>query len=58
MKQLLASLTHLGNGLGLLHSLDRVMASDQGTRAFVLAGPVLGLAPDDTGRLRRPVRGA
>lgn len=55
MKQLLASLAHLGNGLALLHNLDAVIAADASTRAFLVAAPLLGITPDSTGMLRRAV---
>ncbi|KAK9785105.1 hypothetical protein WJX73_007256 [Symbiochloris irregularis] len=53
MKQLLATLSHLGNGLVLLRNLDVVIAADASTRAFLVAAPLLGITPDSTGMLRR-----
>ena len=55
MQQLLSALAYLGNVLTLLRCLDDVLASDASVHAFVLAAPLLGIAPDDSAILRQLV---
>ena len=55
MQQLLGLLTHLGNGMALLQALQSVLMGERSLSTFVLAAPLLSIAPDKTHMLRRPV---
>ena len=55
LQDLHKSLTHLGNGLALLYTLDNTLMTHRSVPSFMAAAPLLGIAPDDSRTLCRPV---
>ena len=55
VQQMQKSLTHLGNGMALLQWLDTALLGHRSVRTFMIAGPLLGIAPASSHILHKPV---
>ena len=53
-QQVQRQLAHLGAGVALLQVLDSSLGI-QGAQRFIIAAPLLGIAPDASQALRKPV---